>query len=41
MCHLVAEVARLMGVREQGRAAVEFYTSIKTAYVGLPSGMPS
>ena len=29
------------GVREQGRAAVEFYTSIKTAYVGLPSGMPS
>ena len=28
------------GVREQGRAAVEFYTSIKTAYVGLPSGMP-
>ena len=28
------------GVREQGRAAVEFYTSVKTAYVGLPSGMP-
>ena len=29
------------GVREQGRAAVEFYTTVKTAYVGLPSGMPS
>ena len=28
------------GVREQGRAAVEFYTSVKTAYVGLPAGMP-
>ena len=28
------------GVREQGRAAVEFYTSVKTAYVGLPSAMP-
>ena len=28
------------GVREQGRAAIEFYTTVKTAYVGLPSGMP-
>ena len=28
------------GVREQGRAAVEFYTTVKTAYVGLPSAMP-
>ncbi|MGC6411709.1 MAG: aldehyde dehydrogenase family protein [Candidatus Puniceispirillaceae bacterium] len=28
------------GVREQGRAAVEFYTTVKTAYVGLPAGMP-
>ena len=28
------------GVREQGRAAVEFYTSVKTAYVGLPADMP-
>ncbi|MGC6517631.1 MAG: aldehyde dehydrogenase family protein [Candidatus Puniceispirillaceae bacterium] len=28
------------GVREQGRAAVEFYTSVKTAYIGLPSDMP-
>ena len=28
------------GVREQGRAAVEFYTSVKTAYIGMPSGMP-
>ena len=28
------------GVREQGRAAVEFYTTVKTAYIGLPSEMP-
>ena len=28
------------GVREQGRAAVEFYSTVKTAYIGVPSGMP-
>lgn len=28
------------GVREQGRAAVEFYTTVKTAYIGMPSDMP-
>ena len=28
------------GVREQGRAAIEFYTTVKTAYIGVPSDMP-
>ena len=28
------------GVREQGRAAIEFYSTVKTAYVGLSAGMP-
>ena len=28
------------GVREQGRAAIEFYSTVKTAYIGVPSGMP-
>ena len=28
------------GVREQGRSAIEFYTSVKTSYIGLSAGMP-
>ena len=28
------------GVREQGRAAVEFYSTVKTAYIGLSADMP-
>ena len=28
------------GVREQGRAAIEFYSTVKTAYIGLSADMP-
>ena len=28
------------GVREQGKAAVEFYSTVKTAYIGLSADMP-
>ena len=28
------------GVREQGRSAIEFYTSVKTSYIGLSAGIP-